>query len=595
MFFPNSGRKEFIIPLYKKGDVNNPNNYRGITLSDISSKMYSTIMNHRLQEWSEQNNITGEFQAGFKKDYSTVDHMFTLLAMVQKQFSLNRKLYVAFIDFEKAFDSVNRSILWSILVKNGIKGKLYRCIQSMYSSVKVKVRCGVKLTECIRCTYGVKQGDVCSPVLFSLFINELATEVIKNGKHGATFTIDYFQLFILLLADDIALLSETVVGLQTQLKSLQHASMSLGLKVNLEKSNIIVFRKGGYLAAKEKWSYNNAVLPVVNAYKYLGILFSTKLSFKAACNNLSSKAKNAVLCIMRRLQHLNNNNLGLLLKLFDCQVQPIIQYGSEIWGLQSAALDAEKVHLFTLKRFLRLEMRTPNDFVYGDTGRYPLYINSAVNCIRYWLKLLRMESNRLPHKAYAMLFNLDLKNKKNWVSDVRCKLYQCGFGFVWLNQGVESVKPFLCELRYRLVACRWQEWNFHIQNSDTFSMYRTFCTVPGIKNYLNISLDGHLRSVIVRFRFGISNITKHYYRFRIHSDADLICPLCKNSSEDEVHFVLCCPVLVDLRDRYIPYKYHRYPTLFKLSLLLASENENVIRNLSIYLHKALILRSVLTS
>ena len=50
--------------------------------------------------------------------------------------------------------------------------------------------------------------------------------------------------------------------------------------------------------------------------------------------------------------------------------------------------------------------------------------------------------------------------------------------------GVENVKTFLCELRYRLVACRWQEWNFHIQNSDTFSMYRTFCTVPGVKELL---------------------------------------------------------------------------------------------------------------
>ena len=336
-------------------------------------------------------------------------------------------------------------------------------------------------------------------------------------------------------------------------------------------------------------------MPIVNAYKYLGILFSTKLSFTATCKNLVSKAKNAVLCIMRRLRYLNNNNIGLLLKLFDCQIQPIVQYGSEIWGLQSAAREVENVQLFMLKRFLRVDMRTPNDFVYGDTGRYPLYINSAINCIRYWLKLLKMGSNRLPRKAYLMLFDLDSKEKKNWVSDVRCKLYQLGFGYVWLNQGVGDDAKFLCELRYRLVTSRWQEWDFHIQISDTFSMYRTFCTVYNTKSYLTMNLDVHLRSVITRFRFGISDLAQHYFRYRNNSDSDLLCPLCKNSTEDELHFVLCCPALVTFRNRYIPLKYHRYPTLFKLSLLLASEKENVIRNLSIYLYKALKFRSVVTS
>ena len=94
--------------------MNNPSDYRGISLCDTSSKLYSTIINNRLREWVEQNNITGEYQAGFKRGYSTIDHMFTLLASAQKQFAANRKLNVVFIDFEKAFDSINRNLLWPI-------------------------------------------------------------------------------------------------------------------------------------------------------------------------------------------------------------------------------------------------------------------------------------------------------------------------------------------------------------------------------------------------------------------------------------------------------------------------------------------------
>jgi hypothetical protein len=464
----------------------------------------------------------------------------------------------------------------------------------MYKNVKVKIRSGLKLTDYVRCTYGVKQGDVCSPVLFSLFINELAIEVIQNGKHGARFTIDYFELFILLLADDVALLSETVVGLQTQLNSLQRAATSLDLKVNLGKSNIIVFRKGGYLSAKEKWFYNGAEMPVVNTYKYLGIIFSTKLSFTAACNELACKAKNAVLCILRKLRDLNNNNLGLLLRLFDSQVQPIAQYGSELWGLQDAARECEKVHLFVLKKFLRVEMRTPNDLVYGETGRYPIYINSIINCIRYWLKLVRMCNNRLPRKAYEMLFDLDTRDKTNWVSCVRYKLFHFGFGFVWENQGVEDVRLFLREFRDRLIACKWQEWDFHVQNSDRFSTYRTCCTTHEVKTYLQMNLDNHLKYIMTRFRLGISDIAQHYYRYRKHSEVDIICPLCKNGKEDELHFVLCCPALATLRIRYIPLKFHRYPNWFRLSLLLASEKDSIIKNLSIYLYKAFHLRNVVS-
>ena len=108
---------------------------------------------------------------------------------------------------------------------------------------------------------------------FSLFINELALEIIQNGKHGATFGNDFIELFILLFADDIVLLSETVIGLQTQLNSLYRAAMQLQLKVNMDESNIVVFRKGVYLAAREIWYYGNEKMSVVNVYKYLGIYF----------------------------------------------------------------------------------------------------------------------------------------------------------------------------------------------------------------------------------------------------------------------------------------------------------------------------------
>ena len=118
-------------------------------------------------------------------------------------------------------------------------------------------------------------------------------------------------LSCLLLADDVVLLSEKVVGLQTQRNSLQRAASSIQLKIDMSKSKITVFRKGGYLGSRERWTYDGVVIPVVNMYKYLGVFFSTKLNFTVTCCDFSSKAKYAALCIMQRLRMLNNNSLEL--------------------------------------------------------------------------------------------------------------------------------------------------------------------------------------------------------------------------------------------------------------------------------------------
>ena len=89
-------------------------------------------------------------------------------------------------------------------------------------------------------------------------------------------------------------------------------------------------------------------MPAVNVYKYLGIYFTTRLSFVSACRDLASRAKNALVCVLQKLYLLNHNSLEVFLKLFDAQVQPIAQYGSELWGLDKAAIYIEKVHLYAL-------------------------------------------------------------------------------------------------------------------------------------------------------------------------------------------------------------------------------------------------------
>ena len=119
--------------------------------------------------------------------------------------------------------------------ENGIRGKMYKAVKSMYEVVKARVRVGDDLTEAFMCSLGLKQGDSWSPILFSLLINELANEIVLKGKHGITLSPDILQILIMLFADDVVLLSNTIVGLQQQLSVLPLArqkdyTLSLTLK-----------------------------------------------------------------------------------------------------------------------------------------------------------------------------------------------------------------------------------------------------------------------------------------------------------------------------------------------------------------------------
>ena len=165
-----SGQKQLLCHCTKKGDVHNPDNYRGISLLSILSKVFTKVINDKLTQWAENNLVLHDAQAGFRKGRSAIDHIFTLHAGIEKHLSKNTKLYVAFIDFRKAYDTVDRQILWDVLMKSGVSGRMCKVIQSMYETVQACVMSGSGseggLSDYFCCLQGLKQGCILSPVLF---------------------------------------------------------------------------------------------------------------------------------------------------------------------------------------------------------------------------------------------------------------------------------------------------------------------------------------------------------------------------------------------------------------------------------------------
>ena len=572
--FPSEWRKSIIVPVHKKGDINSCDNYRPISLTSLVSKIFTSIMNKRLIAFSDACNIIPEEQAGFREGYCTIDHMFSLYAMVQKQFMNDRKLYVCFIDYRKCFDFIDRNALFHVLESNGINGKMLDMIKCMYSSVLATVRNNSEFSDCFECPIGLRQGCKISPTMFSIFMTEVSRFLNADGKHGIQFIACKAIIFHLFYADDALLVSNTPTGLQNQLNILHSQSVRLGLEVNLDKTKIIVFRKGGYLGKYEKWHLNGNKIEIVNSYSYLGLDFTTRMSFPSSTLSMVAKARKACNDILRSLNTLNCYNLNIFMKLFDAKIAPILSYGSELFGLNEIS-DIESVHLYALKRFLNVSIHCSNARVYADTGRYPLSITHKVKCTKFWLRLMKMSPNRICRQAFDMLSVMGGKGHTNWVTSVRDLLCQNGFGIVWMSKEVGNEKVFLNILKERLRDCFIQGWHSKMSASDKFTCFYSFKSFIQPERFLSDNnLGRKYRNALVKFRLGVSEINCHKYRFSLNRNK-LFCPFCSSVKEDEFHVIFVCPKFEDLRSLLLPSNLLSRRNVNSMYILLANNNTSL--------------------
>ena len=148
-----------IKPIFKnKGDPKLPENYRPITILSCFGKLFTSIINNRLNKFAENHNIITSSQAGFRKQHSTTDNIFIIKSLIDIVRSGKKKLYCCFVDFKQAFDTVWRDGLWSKLVQYRINGKCFKVIHNLYKDIKSKVMTNEGTSNYFSCNVGVRQG-----------------------------------------------------------------------------------------------------------------------------------------------------------------------------------------------------------------------------------------------------------------------------------------------------------------------------------------------------------------------------------------------------------------------------------------------------
>ena len=171
-------------PIYEnKGCKNDP-----LTILSCFDKLFTSILNDRIKTFLEQSDLLGKEQAAFRKNFSTVDHLFTLYGIIDILLSKKKRLYCAFLDFEKAFDKIDRAFLWQKLISQNGNGNFLTVIQNLYANAKSCIKVNDKMSDFFQVNIGVRQGENLSPVLFALFLNDM-NDFMSNTMSGLT-TLD---------------------------------------------------------------------------------------------------------------------------------------------------------------------------------------------------------------------------------------------------------------------------------------------------------------------------------------------------------------------------------------------------------------------
>lgn len=323
-FVPDEFGKGIIIPLLKDklGNANDLNNYRGITLVPIISKLFELVMLEICAPYL----ITDDLQFGFKSGLGCNNAIFVLHKTVEHFLSKGSSIFAASLDIRKAFDRVNHYKLFSAIINRGVPKWIVLMFVNWYSKLRVAVRWKSSLSRVFNVPSGVRQGGVSSPAFFNVFIDAFLC-CLRNCNAGCK--INGCFVGAIMYADDLIILSASVSGLQTMLNSCSDMSDELILDFNCNKCNCICigpahkYRISDMYLGREKISWSNH-------FKYLGVNYlagrkltididTVKRKFYVSCNSI--------------LGNTTSINEIIKLRLLESYCLPILTYATAAMNL----------------------------------------------------------------------------------------------------------------------------------------------------------------------------------------------------------------------------------------------------------------------
>ena len=340
--FPKELKTAKVIPLHKNSDISAISNYRPISILPAFSKVLERIMFNRIVDFIHENNILYDLQFGFRSGHSTTLALVYLVDKISSEMDKGNFVLGVFLDLRKAFDTVNHSLLLDKLYLYGIRGLAYDWLRSYLFQRKQFVYFNEERSNegTIQC--GVPQGSILGPLLFILYLNDLA-------KVSQT-------IYPLIFADDTNVfvagkkVEELILIMNHELEKVMRWMNTNKLSLNIDKSNYMIFHSPKKkVGSHSDIILNNSKIKKIQSTKFLGVTIDDSLKWTAHMNIVKTKVAKAIGIISKARKIFSLNTLKLMYNTF---VLPHLTYAIEVWGKSS---DMVLSSLFRLqKRVVRL-------------------------------------------------------------------------------------------------------------------------------------------------------------------------------------------------------------------------------------------------
>ena len=540
-----------ITPLLKPGKPPDQcSSYRGIAVGSLPAKLYAMVLHIRLNNWLESNQLRADAQFGFRHGRSCAQAAFILRTITEQAQYKRQAVYSCFVDFKQAYDSVPRHLLWHKLKQKGIDGWMLQAILALYETSPMFVRTPCGPSTPFATTTGVRQGCPLSPLLFGLYIDDLAQELQALEASNCP-KLNDLPAPCLLYADDLVHLALSGDTLQAQATRIEAYAQQWGLTVNAAKTKVMVFHKRGIEVVTPSIQYNNEHIEVVEAFKYLGILFHNVKGL--AQENVSIRMTGgecAMYAMKRRLRELQIHDPKVHCQLYDTFVESIISYGLEVWGPQLLASykaglgPIETLQARFLKSMLGVGNHTPNSIVLAECGRWPCGLRWTKQLALFCNRLLTAKPGCLLHSAFAVARSLG-NMRGSWITQVTKAIQIIGYSDIAcrrVNDVEAKWKDWYCQ---QLQDAQGSKHEFYFGTlRDRFDP-KTY-TMP---KYLTTIKPRSQRQALSQMRVGSHWLKEETLRWWGIARDERVCGSC-GVVEDLHHVIFECPRYNELRSDF---------------------------------------------
>ena len=316
--FPSVWKEALVIPIPKSGNLTQVKNYRPISLLPIPGKILEKLVHSQLSMHLENNHLLSDDQHGFRRNHSTVHSIAQFTNYVNTKLDNGLPTLVTYIDFRKAFDCVQHSVLLTKLGKLNMDVATIEWAKSYLESRKQRVLANGVYSSHLPITQGVPQGSVLGPLFYIIYANDLP-DIASNCN-------------VAMYADDTILYTanrdfgRSVKKMQEDLNSLSRWCLTNGISMNVDKTKIMTFGRPKMINDLQPYEIMLNEIPIqrVTSYKYLGITLDSQLNYKLHASKIIANASGKLKQFQRMRNFLDTRSATLVYK---SMLLPLLEYG----------------------------------------------------------------------------------------------------------------------------------------------------------------------------------------------------------------------------------------------------------------------------